>query len=102
MDMRLKRKNILAFSIIAILILFQAAAAHSYYDSLIEADFLGGGLKFEAADLDTLYVDKQVNLALCTGTASACSLLKPGFFEPSALEDSASLPSVKAASVLRC
>ena len=41
---------------------FQVGAIHSYYESLIEADFLGCGLKFEAADLENLFVDKQKSL----------------------------------------
>lgn len=43
---------------------FQVGAIHSYYESLIEADFLGCGLKFEAADLENLFVDKQKNLEI--------------------------------------
>jgi len=43
---------------------FQLGAIHSYYESLIEADFLGHGLKFEAADLENLFVDKQKSLEI--------------------------------------
>ena len=49
---------------------FQVGAIHSYYESLIEADFLGCGLKFEAADLENLFVDKQKSLEIGPGTSS--------------------------------
>jgi hypothetical protein len=49
---------------------FQVGAIHSYYESLVEADFLGCGLKFEAADLENLFVDKQKNLEIGPGASS--------------------------------
>jgi len=50
--------------VIAISLFFQVGASHSYYESLVEADFLGHGLKFEAADLENLFVDKQKSLEI--------------------------------------
>jgi hypothetical protein len=49
---------------------FQLGASHSYYESLIEADFLGCGLKFEAADLENLFVDKQKSFEIAPGASS--------------------------------
>ena len=49
---------------IAICLFFQVGTSHSYYESLVEADFLGHGLKFEAADLENLFVDKQKSLEI--------------------------------------
>ena len=102
MVMRKVRKKVLAFSVIAILILFQAAAAHSYYDSLIEADFLGTGLKFEAADVDTLYVDKQNSVDLATGAGALSYLAASDPPEPFPFQNSAFPSSVKIVSILRC
>jgi len=52
------------FLVIATSISFQLGSAHSYYDSLVEADFIGHGLKFEASDLENLFADKQKNLEI--------------------------------------
>jgi len=52
------------FLVITISFFFQLGASHSYYESLVEADFLGHGLKFEAADLENLFVDKQKTLEI--------------------------------------
>ena len=62
--MNKERKKFLAFSVTAICILFLLSVAYSYYDTLIEADFICRGLKFEAADLETLCADKQTGLNL--------------------------------------
>jgi len=61
---RIKPKAKTIFLIIAISLSFQVGSAHSYYESLIEADFIGHGLKFEAADLENLFVDKQKDLEI--------------------------------------
>ena len=62
MKKRQRMPTILA--VITISLFFQVGASHSYYESLIEADFLGHGLKFEAADLENLFVDKQKSLEI--------------------------------------
>ena len=100
--MKSEHQKVLTFSVIAVLILFQAAVAHSYYDSLVEADFLGIGLKFEAADVDTLYVDKQVSADLGTGPSSACFFPGSDSPEPFSLQNSTFSSSMQVISVLRC
>ena len=57
--MRKRQRLCTILVVIAISFFFQLDASHSYYESLVEADFLGHGLKFEAADLENLFVDKQ-------------------------------------------
>jgi len=59
---------------------FQLGAIHSYYEILLEADFLGHGLKFEAADLENLFVDKQKSLEI---GPKASSMLCPEDVNPS-------------------
>ena len=49
---------------------FQFGAIHSYYESLVEADFLGHGLKFEAADLENLFIDKQKSFEIIPSASS--------------------------------
>ena len=58
----------------AICFFFQLGASHSDYESLIEADFLGHGLKFEAADLENLFVDKQKSLEISPQPSSIVCL----------------------------
>ena len=62
--MKIKPKGNTIFLVIIISLSFQLGSAHSYYESLVEADFLGHGLKFEAADLENLFVDKQKSLEI--------------------------------------
>jgi hypothetical protein len=95
------RKVMLIF-VISLALVFQMAAAHSYYDSLIEADFLGNGLKFEAADLDTFLVDKQTNLDLSTGAAAAPFVPETGIFDPLTPKVFPVPSSGKSNSILRC
>ena len=59
---------------------FQVGAVHSYYESLVEADFLGHGLKFEAADLENLFIDKQKSFEI---SPSASSILCSDDVNPS-------------------
>ncbi len=48
--------------IVGISFILILAYAYSNYNVLIEADFITHGTKFEAGDLDDLWVDKQLNL----------------------------------------
>jgi hypothetical protein len=45
--------------ILAISLILLMSSAYFHYYSLIEADFLYRGLKFESSDLEDLFVDKQ-------------------------------------------
>lgn len=101
LDMKRKKKKLSLLLMISIAFLFQMAAAHSYYDSLIEADFLGNGLKFEAADLETLCVDKQTHFHV---EMSQSSITLPALQWSEVLLPHAipSPSSAEAASVLRC
>jgi hypothetical protein len=56
-----KRRAISTFLILSLSFLFPLTSAYSNYNTLIEADFLTQGKKFEAGDLDNLWVDKQIN-----------------------------------------
>ena len=59
-----RQKKSTIFIVMAISFFFQLGASHSDYESLVEADFLGHGLKFESADLENLFVDKQKSLEI--------------------------------------
>ena len=54
----------------AVSFFFLFSSAYSNYNSLIEADFLTLGLKFEAADIDDLLVDKQIHVDFALGLFS--------------------------------
>jgi hypothetical protein len=86
--------------VIAVSLFFQLGASHSYYESLVEADFLGHGLKFEAADLENLFVDKQKSLEinpkassfLCSEDINPSEQFFPPYFQaPSADQTSITL-----------
>ncbi len=97
----MKPKPLLLFFTIFFASIFQIAAANSYYDSLTEADFFCHGLKFEAADLDSVFVDKQTHLLIEMNTFSFflpyLQVLKS---RPAA--DHPRLSSVPDTAILRC
>ena len=57
-----RRRAISTFLILSLSFLLPLVSAHSNFNTLIEADFLTHGVKFEAGDLNDLWVDKQTNL----------------------------------------
>jgi hypothetical protein len=57
-----KHRPISTFLIVTLSFILPLAFAYSNYNTLIEADFFTQGAKFEAGDLDDLWVDKQANL----------------------------------------
>jgi hypothetical protein len=56
-----KRRAISTFLILSLSFVFPLTSAYSNYNTLIEADFLTQGKKFEAGDLDNLWVDKPIH-----------------------------------------
>ena len=60
--MLIKHRAISTFLILSLCLIFPLASAFSNFNTLIEADFLTHGAKFEAGDLNDLWVDKQANL----------------------------------------
>ncbi len=57
-----RHRAISAFLIMVTSLIFLAASAYTDYNSLLEADFLTRGLKFEACDIADISVDKSINL----------------------------------------
>ena len=55
----MEKNRKLAPLIIAISLILLMSTAYFHYYSLVEADFLYRGLKFESSDLEDLFVDKQ-------------------------------------------
>ena len=62
-----KHRIISQFLIVAIPFIFLLAYAYSNYNTLIEADFITHGTKFEAGDRGDLWVDRQINLDFIPG-----------------------------------
>lgn len=59
----LRRHRAISISLILSLsFLLPLASAYSNYNTLLEADFLTQGAKFEAGDLNDLWIDKHANL----------------------------------------
>jgi hypothetical protein len=98
----IKPKGKTIFLVIAISLSFQLGSAHSYYESLVEADFVGHGLKFEAADLENLFVDKQKDLEIDPRAFSTLSLWGANLSEQISLSY-LQVPSTEQTSfILRC
>ena len=97
--MRKKRFQVL----LALLIAFALplSCAYSYYNAMVEADFLYRGLKFESADLEDLFVDKQQ-------AVDFASLFATATFLEASLSETIFVPSPitpvfdQASSILRC
>ncbi len=59
-----ERKTYLLLCVAAICLLLVSSHSYSDYNALVEADFLGHGLKFEAGDFENVVVDKPKVLDL--------------------------------------
>ncbi len=59
-----------------ILFTFQLSFIYSSYNTMVEADFLWRGLKFEASDLGDLYVDKAKQVDFGSSLSSTGPLLE--------------------------
>jgi len=79
--MHMTQKRIPVFLVMVIPLLFLYSSSYSCYNSLIEADFLTVGVKFEAADIDDLLVDKQINVDFAPGLFSTIGCLGADLFE---------------------
>ena len=100
--MRMTRKIIPVLLVMTISFFFLFSSAYSNYNSLIEADFFTCGLKFEAADIDDLLVDKQIHVDFALGLFSTVGSLGADLFEkltPSSFQVPGIDPTF---SILRC
>ena len=71
-----KHRAISTFLVVGISLIFSMASAYSDYNDLIEVDFFTRGVKYEAADIDDLLVDKQINLDFIQAEFSAIGSLE--------------------------
>jgi hypothetical protein len=62
-----KRRAISTFLIVSLSFTLSMASAYSNYNDLVEADFFTREAKFEAEDLNDLWVDKQTDLDFMPG-----------------------------------
>jgi hypothetical protein len=62
MTMLRKHRTISTFLIVSLSFILPMASAYFNYNTVIEADFLTRGVKFEGEDIDGFSVDKQINL----------------------------------------
>jgi len=82
--MNLKWKTCSLFFMATVCIMFASSHIYSDYNVLLEADFIGHGLKFEAVDLENLVVDKPKILDFAPSILSILNPLASDRFEPSA------------------
>ncbi len=100
--MHVTQKRTSVFLVMVIPLFFLFSTSYSYYNSLIEADFLICGLKFEAADIDDLLVDKRTHVDFSPGPFSTVGPLGVNLFEkptPSSFQVPGMDPPL---SILRC
>ena len=62
-----KQRPISTFLIISLSFILPLAFAYSNYNDLVETDFFTRGAKFEAVDLNNLWMDKQTDLDFMPG-----------------------------------
>jgi len=62
-----KQRPISTFLIISLSFILPLAFAYSNYNDLVETDFFTRGAKFEAVDLNNLWIDKQTDLDFMPG-----------------------------------
>jgi len=79
--MQMRQKIFPVLLVTAVSFFFVYSSAYSNYNSLIEADFLTCGLKFEAADNDDLLVDKQIHLDFALGLFSTVGPMEADLLE---------------------
>jgi hypothetical protein len=100
--MKKERKKLLAFSATVFCVLFLLGITYSFYDTLIEADFISKGLKFEAADLETICADKQTDLNLGINTLSVVFSPNISFLEHFTAPPFQGSPFERSLRILRC
>ncbi len=71
----MKKKLGLFLFILAVSSILLTSSVYFHYNSLVEADFLYRGLKFESSDLEDLFIDKQNIWDLKPTTSFTFSLL---------------------------
>jgi hypothetical protein len=100
--MQMKQKIITVLLVMVISTSFLFSSAYSYYNSLAEADFLTRGLKFEAADIDDLLVDKQIHVDFSLGLFSTVGSLGADLLENPTASSFEVLGMDLLLSILRC
>ena len=98
----MKRDHFFILLIFVISFLLPLSRVYSFYDCIVEADFLTPDQKFEAADVEDLFIDKQ-NLSGVTHQPFLSSLFLEFNFLASFLFFSLPSPLMHPTSVvLRC
>ena len=90
------------FCMAILCVIFVSSHIYSDYDVLLEADFIGHGLKFEAADLENVVVDKPKILDFAPSAFSTLHPLGSDLFEQSAISYFQSATPYQLTSPLRC
>jgi hypothetical protein len=98
----MKEKRIFIFCVLGISLIFLSVSTYSYYNLIIEADFLISGTKIEAKDWDNLLLDKK-SLAGVVPSPYRVSFFLEGIFSRPDLSFSVLTPQIgPTSSVLRC
>jgi hypothetical protein len=100
MSWRCKKYSLFCMAILCVI--FVSSHIYSDYDVLLEADFIGHGLKFEAADLENLVIDKPKILDIAPSTLFILRPVDLDLFEQSAISYFQSATPYQLTSPLRC
>jgi hypothetical protein len=77
-----KRKRLLIFRFLGIVLLFLFVPTYIDYEELIEADFPSSKEKYEVQDIEGFSLDKQLNFTIVSGLSSIFSLSGSKSFYP--------------------
>jgi len=66
-----RHRTISTLLILGICLIFSMDSAYSNCNRILETDFITLGVKFEASDIDSLWIDKQTHLVFIPGKTLA-------------------------------
>ena len=78
----MKRKRLLIFRFLGIILLFLFVPTYIDYEELIEADFPSSKAKYRVQDIEDFSLDKQLNFTIVSGLSSIFSLSGNKSFYP--------------------
>ncbi len=78
----MKKGRLLTLLIFIFSFLLLSSCAYSSYNVIVEADFLANGIKYEAVDIENLFLDKQNFTGVIPNPFCLFLVLADNFFEP--------------------
>jgi hypothetical protein len=76
----MKRNYLFVSLTLLIIFIFPLSCAYSLFNTLTEADFLTTGVKYEAADTEDLFIDKQNIVGVMPSPFFVCMFMETELF----------------------